>query len=95
VDAQRIEFSELIRWLHDEVTRRGWSHSVVVYDELASCRDDRVRLPVFVDTPDLEEKITKLQELEDAWNNSEPWRYPRLTIIPAKQGGIVSHATED
>ena len=73
---------EIYEWLEREAKKRR-IHALF-HKELARQDNGFLSIPVYIqDVLDAYDKASRLQELEDAWNNQEPEPSYQLLLVPA------------
>lgn len=95
VNIQPIARQEIYKWLTKEAEHQGIQATLIT--RKARMSDGRLYLLVHIaNAIDLYDEMTKLQELESAWNYQEPEPHPRVFLMPAddsdKPGWIESYA---
>lgn len=82
---QPIARQEIYEWLTKEAEHQGIQATLITHK--ARMSDGRLYLLVHIaNAVDLYDEMTKLQELESAWNYQEPEPHPRIFLMPAEEG---------
>lgn len=81
---QPLARQEIYKWLTQEAEHQGIEATLITHK--ARMSDGRLYLLVHVaNATDLYDEVTKLQELESAWNYQEPTPHPRIFLMPAEE----------
>ena len=74
-------YEDIDTWLRAEAKRR--KIHAQIHMKQGELKSGWLYIPVYIEEGDAYDKASRLQDLEDSWNDREPKPEPKVLLVPA------------